>query len=193
MNPQLPVVRITDDMMDAAMKAATRHRYAQRFNGNDNDHYDRFIGFLGEYGMAKLLGHDWRAVNDNRSFDLRPLHGLADLVLDGVRVEVKTEDTPNHFLAKCIRGIPCKQIVFVNHDQFDVIKEHADVIAFGGIDKDRNRNFCGFGWLPVDEMFANFNVRSHNMFTGRAMPAPCLQIPIEQLRPFDHSFAENQQ
>jgi len=174
-------VPVSAEMREAArLEAARRRAYiVQHFQvGHFGQADTDVLGFLGEFAARQFLNIPWRS--GIREDYLVP--DSYDLLVAGLRLDVKTESIPRERLEAVVRGIVPRDGLYasrwVNVGQASLLTKY-DAVFFGAVARipvDEVIEWFPLGWIP-SHLVAEHSVVGRGATAAFAIPASDLNTP----------------
>jgi len=162
-------IEITDEMKGRAKEESKKrnpdinhHFEVEHFTSEQRDE----VGFIGEFSACILLGIDWKSNirQDYKTIDSK------DLIINGLKIDVKTESVPSQFFDKIItRKIKDDELYgrrLINSGQEDLLKKY-DIILFGLVDRSKLDYWYPIGWIKSNEILDNYKATIYKPSGGK--------------------------
>lgn len=177
-------IQITDEMQAQALIEAERRapHIIHHFEvGHMAPQQRDIIGFLGEFACCSLFNIDWRSnIRDNYlTID------NFDFIINGLKVDVKTETVPFNFIDRIINkkindnGAYGRRLI--NEGQFNLLNKY-DIVVFGLFDRENFNTWYPIGYLETNKILNNFTPTLNKPYGGE-YPSPASPIPNSILKP----------
>lgn len=189
---EIPRVDITKDMQNRAkIESKRRDSFIKHHFEVEHLSYEKRdeLGFLGEFACCKYFGKDWRQnIRDN-------YHTIDDydFIINGKRIDVKTETVPVKYAKKILRGTISDDELYgrrlINQGQFKLLEKY-DLVIFSLFARDKYQHWFPIGYLETETILQCYPPTKKRPdggeypFSGSPIPTSILK-PVKDLLEYD--------